>query len=113
MRSFVSLTPGSRFRDMYRSAPRRRSGGITVLQARGESVTPHVGVVAGKSVGNAVQRNRAKRRLREAANKVDLESHTAYVVIASRDVLGVQFGELLNWFAAAIAVGNGEGDKDT
>lgn len=44
---------------------------------------------------------------------MDLESHTTYVVIASPDVLGVQFGELLNWFAAAIAVGNGDGDRDT
>jgi ribonuclease P protein component len=113
VRSFVSLRPGSRFREIYRAAPRQRSGGITVLKARGDTATPHVGFVAGKNVGNAVQRNRAKRRLREAANEVDLEPNTAYVVVASPDVLGVQFDELVNWFARAIAAGSGDGDKDT
>ncbi len=109
----MSLRPGSRFSEIYRTAPRRRSGGITVLKARGDTTTPLVGVVASKSVGNAVQRNRAKRRLREAANKVDLKPNTAYVVVASPDVLGVQFDELVNWFGAAIAAGSGDGDKDT
>ncbi len=66
---------------------------------------PEVGVVAGKSVGNAVQRNRAKRRLREVANRVTFRHDTAYVVVASRDVLDAQFGELVNWMGEAVEAG--------
>jgi len=69
-------------------------------------------VVAGRRVGNAVQRNRAKRRLREAAHRVELRSNTAYVVVASPDVLGVEFGELVNWLSAAIVVEDGDRDKE-
>ncbi len=80
-------------------------GGITVLQADGHRSTPEVGVVAGKSVGNAVQRNRAKRRLREVAQAVDLQPHTAYVVVASPQVLDAPFSELNDWMQGAVEAG--------
>jgi len=107
----MSLRPGSRFRSVYRTGQRERSGGLTVLHTAGLSAIPEVGVVAGKNIGNAVRRNRAKRRLREAARRVDLRPNTAYVVVASVDVLDVQFDELVGWFSAAVAP-DGVGNKD-
>ncbi len=112
MRSFVSLRPGSRFGLIYRTGRRRRSGGITVLQAPGHLGTPQVGVVAAKNVGNAVQRNRAKRRLREAAHRVDLRPKTAYVVVASPEVLAAPFSELVDWLRSAITTDSGTRNKD-
>ena len=44
---------------------------------------PRIGIVAGKKVGNAVNRNRAKRRVREAASRAELRAHTDYILIAS------------------------------
>lgn len=44
---------------------------------------PRIGIVAGKKVGNAVNRNRAKRRLREAASQANLRPQTDYILIAS------------------------------
>jgi ribonuclease P protein component len=70
-----------------------------------------LGVVAGKNVGNAVERNRAKRRLREAARRVDLRPDTAYVVVASHEVLDARFGDLVTWMDEA-AIAGGDRRKD-
>lgn len=63
---------------------------------------PRVGVVAGRHVGGAVARNRAKRRLREALGKVPLEDGMDYVVIASPQVNEAAFERLVEWLAAAL-----------
>jgi ribonuclease P protein component len=63
---------------------------------------PQVGFVAGRKVGNAVQRNRAKRRVREAIRSRMLEPDTAYIVVASADVLTAEFTTLEVWLDEAI-----------
>ncbi len=75
---------------------------MTVFEGKGLRAVSEVGVVAGKNVGNAVQRNRAKRRLREAARRVDLEPSTAYVLVASQEVLDVSFRRLVEWLSSAV-----------
>ncbi len=73
-----------------------------MVGASGAPGTPLVGVVAGKRVGNAVRRNRAKRRLRAALREAPLRSGWQYVVIAGREVPDVDYGRLQTWVAAAI-----------
>jgi len=73
-----------------------------VYCAPGELDEAEAGFVAGKAVGNAVKRNRAKRRLREAARRIELEPATAHVFVASRDVLDVPFDTLVDWMQASI-----------
>ncbi|MEX0969933.1 MAG: ribonuclease P protein component [Paracoccaceae bacterium] len=75
---------------------RRQASRAFVLQARkrraNEASTPHdalrIGYTCSKKVGNAVARNRAKRRLRAAAHEV-LAKHAKpgwdYVLIGRRD----------------------------
>ena len=87
---------------MRRIGTRRRVGGITVFAAPG-SDSPRVAFVAGRKVGNAVQRNRAKRRLREAVRRVPLRSGRDYVVIASASVVEVPFETLVSWTRAAMS----------
>jgi ribonuclease P protein component len=74
-----------------------------VIRAPGENGPPQVGIVAGRRVGNAVRRNRAKRRIREALTKVELQRNTAYVVVASPGVDETEFGRLERWLEGAIA----------
>jgi ribonuclease P protein component len=102
-RGFVSLRPGSRFAEVHRTGRRVRRGGITVIAAEGVNDLPEVGFVVGRKVGNAVVRNRVKRRLREAARKVPLRGRTAYVVVAAPAVGDVGFGDIVEWLGSAVA----------
>ncbi len=69
----------------------------------GETGETQVGVVAGKRVGSAVARNRAKRRLREAASRCDLKPDTVYVLVAERGVLTAEFPRLVDWISGGVA----------
>ena len=99
----MSLRPGSRFEEVYRTGRRARRGAITLFEGSGRSVSPELGVVAGRRVGGAVRRNRAKRRMREAARRVHLRPGRAYVVVAaSPDVADVAFDDLVEWLGTAV-----------
>ena len=105
-RQFVSLA-SSRFGPVYRNGHRSESGGIRVISADAEAGPPQVGIVAGRTVGNAVRRNRTKRRLREALGWVALRPDTAYVVVASPEVAAIPFGTLVDRLGEAIAGSEG------
>ena len=102
---YLSLASGSGFSKVYRTGTRSRHGGITVIQAPRETSPTEVGFVAGKKVGNAVARNRAKRRLREAVRRVYLAPGTTYVVIADRSVVDAPFPVIVQWLDNAVRAG--------
>lgn len=73
--------------DFLKAASARRHGaGSFMLQARarGDDQGPRVGYTASKKIGNAVARNRAKRRLRAAVHEVRMMAQTGwdYVLVA-------------------------------
>jgi ribonuclease P protein component len=70
---------------------------VVVLAVDGASGPPQVGFVAGRRVGDAVERNRAKRRLREAMARVALRDGVTLLVIALPGVNGAAFSQLVNW----------------
>ena len=73
-----------------------------MVAAAGGPHSPLVGVLAGKAVGGAVRRNRAKRRLRAAVARAPLRSDRDYLVIAGEAVATAPFGVLAEWVAAAV-----------
>lgn len=101
-RPWCPLRGRSDFRRVFRDGSRNRSGGITIVRAAGLPGSTRVGVVAGRKVGNAVQRNRAKRRLREALRRVRLEPGVDYVVIAGPAVARAAWGEVMAWMETGI-----------
>lgn len=73
--------------DFLKAASARRQGaGSFMLQARarGDDLGPRVGYTASKKIGNAVARNRAKRRLRAAVHELRVLAQPGwdYVLVA-------------------------------
>lgn len=99
----MSLRPSSRFARIYRTGRRTTRGAVTVIESEGTRDVPEVGVVAGKRVGNAVRRNRAKRRLRAAAMTAPLRPRRAYVIVAGPEVVDAPFSTLTAWVTDAVA----------
>jgi len=67
---------------------------------------PRVGFTVTKKCGNAPERNRIKRRLREAVRLAaadDMRAQHDYVIVAKRDVLTADFQALCEDLRAAIA----------
>jgi ribonuclease P protein component len=79
-----------------------------VLQARdrGDAGAPRVGFTVTRKIGTAVERNRARRRLREVVRRSDaasLQRGKDYVLVARAGVLNVPFDRLVADFAHALA----------
>ena len=76
----------------------RQAAGSSVAVVHGkrrdDDQAPRVAVVAGKGVGNAVQRNRVKRRLRAALPAAGLHSGADYVVVGRAGALTASWDEL-------------------
>ena len=68
---------------------------MTVIQAMGPEGQASLAFVAGRKVGSAVSRNRAKRRMRAAASHSTWRADTAYLLIADRGVLTADFDDLV------------------
>jgi ribonuclease P protein component len=79
-----------------------------VLQALGRSeadTPPRAGFTVTKKVGNAVERNRIRRRLREVVRLHGMalaDPGTDYVLVGRREALSLPFAALVEDFASAI-----------
>jgi ribonuclease P protein component len=76
---------------------------LDAVDASGPSVsTSRLAVVAGRRLGSAVQRNRAKRRLRAAAASAGLPPGYDFVVVARSGALTTPFAVLVDHLAEAV-----------
>ena len=78
-----------------------------VLQAlkRGVGGPVRVGFTVSKKVGNAAERNRARRRLREVVRLLDAQDLTSghdYVLIGRRAALELPFDRMIEQFDGAL-----------
>ncbi|MCJ8507953.1 ribonuclease P protein component [Rhizobium lemnae] len=70
---------------------------LEVLDRKDPASEPRVGFTVTKKQGNAVERNRMKRRLREAVRQVAhfaMKDGHDYVIVARRELLGAPFADV-------------------
>jgi ribonuclease P protein component len=114
------LTRRAEFQRVSRG--RRLSVGTFTLQSRrreaAEAATgerARIGFTVTKSVGGAVERNRVRRRLKEAlraAQPLEAERNHDYVLMARREALGRRFAALVDDVRTAFgAARRGEADS--
>ena len=91
-----SLKRHKEFRYTYARGRAQSLPLFTLVYAKSRSESVRVGFSVSKRVGNAVQRNRAKRRMRAALTP--MLSHLAggfnVIFVAKKDVLDAPFSEL-------------------
>lgn len=97
-----SLRRSADFRRVLAKGQRCRRGGLTVVSSPGPGRETRIGLVVGRSVGNAVHRNRVKRRLRSAFKDIQWEQGMDYVIMADRQVGEVPFPVLSDWLDRAV-----------
>ncbi len=76
-----------------------RRGRLFALEVldRGDAGAPRVGFTVTKKAGNAVRRNRIRRRLKEAVRchaAGDMTQGNDYVIVGRSDILSAPFGQL-------------------
>ncbi|WP_309083831.1 ribonuclease P protein component [Chelativorans sp.] len=91
------LTKRAEFLAAQRGIKRRGRLFLLELLERGDQGPPRLGITVTKKTGNAVERNRIRRRLREAVRvhaADDMAPGTDYVVVGRREILDAPFEAL-------------------
>lgn len=87
----------------------KRRGPLFLLEVleRGDALPPRVGLTVTKKAGNAVQRNRIKRRLREIVRGQADEMSTGfdYVIVGRSDLLKAGFSDIQAEFSRRLRRG--------
>ncbi len=101
-RDFETLRKAQNFRRVLRDGARSSQGGIVVVGSPGPLGRARLGLVVSRRCGNAVTRNRIKRRLRHAADALRLQPGNDYVIIASGRVAEAPYPEIREWLRLAL-----------
>jgi ribonuclease P protein component len=114
--SLQRLTRRADFQRVSRG-PRIQVGTFTLQSRRREAkdacaANPRIGLTVTKRIGGAVERNRIRRRLKEAlraAAPLEAEGDRDYVLVARRETLGRRFGALIDDVRDAFRAARREG----
>ena len=74
-----------------------------LVRLSGPAGPARLGLVVSKSVGNAVTRNKIKRRLRHTARSMPLQPGNDYVIIATSQVAKAPQPQLEGWLSRGLA----------
>ena len=98
----ASLRAPGDFSRVLKKGKRHRSGGIVLVRLDGPVESTRLGLVVPRSAGNAVTRNRIKRRLRHTVRSMRLKPGNDYVIIATNQVAAIPQPQLEGWLRRAL-----------
>lgn len=77
---------------------------FTIYIRKGKYEYPHFGIAVSKKLGNAVNRNLLKRRMRQILDeyKKQLSQNEDYIIIMKENVKNISFKEMKNSFDSLI-----------
>ena len=90
------LRKRAEFDRVYKGGERHSSANLTVIFLAASGGGPRVGFTAGKALGGAVERNRIRRRLREAVRRHlrELKTPAEVVFHPRKSALRAEFSQL-------------------
>ncbi|WP_187648592.1 ribonuclease P protein component [Nitrosophilus labii] len=101
MKDFSTLKSSREFNYVYRRGKSWHSPFFVIFYK--QSNAKKVGFVASKKIGNAVKRNRAKRRLKALFIEFyDLLKPGLYIFVAKKDILEVDFAKIKKSFEKSL-----------
>ena len=105
MKNFISLCRNSEFQRLYRKGRSAVRGTMVVYAGKGRRGQLRLGITAGKKLGGAVCRNRAKRRIRELFRSCagGLKSGTDICIVARSRILTAKHDRVEKDFMSAMA----------
>jgi len=106
----IRLTSAADIRRTYSEGRKASSPAVVAHVLLGDtSRAPRVGVSAARGIGSAVERNRAKRRIREAVRgmRTPLVPGADVMLVANRKATAVEFQELVDSVASVLARAGG------
>ncbi|MGE0502575.1 MAG: ribonuclease P protein component [Rhizobiaceae bacterium] len=102
------LRKRAEFKAVQRGEKRRGRLFLLEVLARADDGPARFGVTVTRKVGNAVVRNRIRRRLREAVRlhaAGDMAAGSDYVIVGRGDILGARFGDLASELSRRVRAG--------
>lgn len=104
MEKIVSLCRNYEFQRLYRRGRSAVRHTIVVYAAKNRRNDVRLGITAGKKVGNAVLRNRAKRRIRELfrATQPQIERGADICIVARSAAVTAPYEKLVRDFKSAM-----------
>lgn len=104
MEKITSLCRNSEFQRLYRKGKTAVRSTMVIYCGKGRKSSVRLGITAGKKVGGAVCRNRAKRRIRELfrISQPQLCRGFDICIVARSRILTVPYDKLVRDFNSAI-----------
>ena len=99
----ASLTQNSQFRRLYRRGRSVVNHTMVIYVMKNRHSSNRLGITAGKKVGGAVQRNRAKRRIRELFRifQGQLKQSYDFCIVARTYTVNAPYEKLVRDFKAS------------